>query len=153
MKKLNCEECTKTNNHCCKADIPYSPLEAMSMILYGEKVGIKNITLMPSNKIKKDYFVIIDNSWIKSDDSVDLSDKNCVFFIEGKCSIYENRPNICRLYGTEMIRCRYEASNIDADKIAKATRDDILFLDSEAFNKSKINTEQNRILNLLKYKG
>ena len=30
-EKLNCENCVKTNNHCCLADIPYDILTVLDL--------------------------------------------------------------------------------------------------------------------------
>ena len=38
-----------------------------------------------------------------------LEDGTCVYLKDGKCSVYEIRPRICRIYGTdpEVLPCEY----------------------------------------------
>ena len=64
----------------------------------------------------------------------------------GKCSIYEDRPFICRNYGTDFIRCRYEACGIsDEQTIRNMTKDDIRVLEKKAGELSNIVDIQNKI--------
>jgi hypothetical protein len=58
------------------------------------------------------------------DGNIVLGDGYCVFYKDGKCSIYEDRPTICREYGySEAIPCPFdgysneELSNMDSRRI------------------------------------
>jgi Fe-S-cluster containining protein len=137
LMNLNCEECTKTKNHCCKADIPHDIVTALALVAMGEDKGLKNlgITAHPNHETRA---IIFDKKWIKGND-LNIEDKPCVFLKDGKCIVYENRPDICRLYGTEFVRCRYEASGISPDKIDKLSIQDIKHLDEYAKDVSRIN--------------
>lgn len=137
MNKLPCEECTRTNNHCCKADIPLEVPVALSLIGIGKEKGFNNLSMHSHPKFENRVF-IFDKSWIDGNE-VDLTMKDCVFFRDGKCAIYEDRPDICRLYGTKWIRCRWEAGGIlSYSKISRANMEDIRFYDEEANMKSGI---------------
>lgn len=136
---LPCEECTKTNNHCCKMDIPYHPVDAMWFIKCGEDVGINDLVLI--NHPKFNDMVIIANKNTYGD----IQELPCVFLKDGKCAIYNNRPIICRSYGTEFIRCRFEACNIASEDTIKSFKlSDIKRLDEYASNLSTINNYTNK---------
>ena len=138
MNKLNCTECVKTSNHCCLADIPIDFITAVSMLEYAKDTGMDISKLYLTKHPKfEEKGIIIHKDWVDSDGDVDISNKACVFLQEGKCSIYEYRPDICRWYGTDYIRCRWEASSITPEQIARATIEDIKFYDDEARIKSK----------------
>lgn len=56
-------------------------------------------------KIKKK---IIDNMRLGNNIVLITKDGSCVFLDNNKCSIYDNRPMICKLYGTiEKLQCPY----------------------------------------------
>ena len=130
---LNCDICTKTNNHCCKADIPLDAPIALALI---EVSGNTNLAITETPKFPGSV-VIVDKRWfIDPKISVDIQEKTCVFLQEGKCSIYDYRPDICRWYGTKQIRCRWEF--IEPTKIAKATLEDINYYDKVAMENSSI---------------
>ena len=40
---LHCDICTKTNNHCCKADIPLDPPIALALIEVSGNSNYENI--------------------------------------------------------------------------------------------------------------
>ena len=143
MKKLDCETCCKSNNHCCLTDIPYEPPIAMAMIGYGEDAGIKDVLMIEHPKLPERVMLVNQDMSGK-----DVSTLPCVFFKDNKCAIYENRPDICRLYGTEHIRCRYEASDkvFNLDGYNSLTRDDIEELDSNAMKKNRIVKYVNRMI-------
>ncbi|MGB1226439.1 MAG: YkgJ family cysteine cluster protein [Poseidonibacter sp.] len=136
MNKLNCEQCAKTKNHCCKADIPLEVPIALSLILIAEKKGFENLSITEHPRFKE-RAVIINKSWVK-DNQLDLMNQECAFLADGKCGIYEDRPDICRLYGTKYIRCRWECSNIQPKQIEVATMEDIKYFDEVAAKESLI---------------
>lgn len=140
--KLPCEECVKTNNHCCKADIPYDHVTAMCLYIEGKKVLNKDISIVQHPKFESKA-LIVDKAWVEKG-GIDLEGKDCVFLVNGKCSIYESRPDICRLYGTDKIRCRWEAGGVKPERIAFATADDIKYYDKLAQEKSLIYKELNK---------
>ena len=56
-------------------------------------------------KIKKK---IIDNMRLGNNIVLITKDGSCAFLNNNKCSIYDNRPMICKLYGTiEKLQCPY----------------------------------------------
>ena len=137
--KLPCEVCTKTDNHCCLADIPYDYMEALKLCDLGRQKGLDLI--MVSHPKFEDKVIILNSG----DDGIS-EDKPCVFLKNGKCSIYEDRPFICRNYGTDFIRCRYEACGIsDEQTIRNMTKDDIRVLEKKAGELSNIVDIQNKI--------
>lgn len=143
--KLPCEECTKTKNSCCKADTPLHLLDALHMkYLVTEKYKVlkpSQVLMHPHPNGNANSYFVINCTDIKKHDEVDIREHNCVALIDGKCSIYEDRPNICRQYGTEFVRCRFECSNITSEEdIAKCTIEDIKKLNNIAFNLSKANS-------------
>lgn len=135
MCSLPCEECTKTNNHCCKADLPFDHYIAGFLFVKAKELGID--VLAHQHPVHRDKAVLVKKEWIENG-SIDLETKDCIFFKDGKCSIYEDRPDICRLYGTKYIRCRWEAGKVNPLNIQKATREDIEYYDEIAKNESLI---------------
>ena len=136
--KLPCEECVKTDNHCCLADIPYL-LSDIDRI-YDH---------MPDHLNKEDFRIYkrldfeISKMFIlahKSYNNKVLQLINCVFFKDGKCSIYEYRPEICKIYGTKELRCRYEVEGIKTKEEIEQVddKDKILKLDEKALEESDI---------------
>jgi len=112
MKDL-CSECTKTENHCCLMDIPLDIPVAMELMYWGDKVGITNTIARLHPKFEEKVFICTPET------RGDISFKECVFFRNGKCSIYEHRPDICRHFGTEFMKCR----NTLLDEIPKKRMD------------------------------
>ena len=89
---LHCNICTKTNNHCCTADIPLDVPIALALI---EVSGNNNLAITETPKFPGSV-VIVDKRWfIDPKIPVDIQEKTCVFFQEGKCSVYDYRPDIC----------------------------------------------------------
>lgn len=130
MEKLNnppCSECVKTNNHCCLADIPHFITDAMYYKNLANKMNIECfIVKHPDTKL--DGMVVLVNSSMKGKD---ITRCNCVFFIDGKCSIYEDRPTICRSFGTEVIPCRNEIAGFTTkEEIGALTKKDIKDIES-----------------------
>lgn len=144
--KLPCEECTKTNNHCCKADIPYEVPIALSIIARAKERGYTNLHLASSNKFPQRVYILdpdmelIDNS---------LEKTNCVFFKKGKCDIYDIRPDICRWYGTKEMRCRFEVSACNTkEEIEELDHNDLLRYDQQAIEFSTISDLKINFINL-----
>lgn len=96
---LNCATCTLSQHHCCKASISYNIMEVMDLVEKAKKINI-DVKVLPSRE-KPNYFNIV-----KRGRPVRLiNDENCVFLKEGKCQIYDERPSICRVYGTDIVKC------------------------------------------------
>ncbi len=76
---LHCDICTKTNNHCCKADIPLDAPIALALI---EISGLTNLAITETPKFPGSV-VIVDKRWFvdpKKKIPVDIQEKACVFF-------------------------------------------------------------------------
>lgn len=129
---LICEQCTKTNNHCCKADIPLDVPIALALIHYGEQAGITGLVVRDHPKFQNQV-VILEEGFRGN-----ISHKTCCFLKDGKCAIYQNRPDICRIYGSNIMRCRYEACGITTVSKIDYTEEELLMLDKKAFESSKI---------------
>ena len=140
---LRCEECTKTKNHCCKADIPLGLLDALHMkylLVDKYKVLPKEDVLLNQHPNEQPgmYFVLNIHDIIPGSE-VDIRDHNCAALIDGKCAVYADRPNICRQYGTEFMRCRYECSGITTiEQIMVLDLNSIKMLESFANDSSLI---------------
>lgn len=126
MNKLHCEECVKTNNHCCLADIPFDYMEALYLANKGKEFGLD--LMLVEHPSFNDKVVILDS---KTEFGSSLQGVPCVFLRDGKCLVYEDRPFICKQYGSEFIRCRYEALNIKGEDIKSFTFRDIQVMDRE----------------------
>lgn len=104
---LNCEVCSQTQHHCCKASISFTVMEVIDLVEKAEKKGM-DVKIRPSNE-KPNYFNIVKkDKIIKS-----LNDENCVFLKSGRCSIYADRPSICRVYGSELVQCWFNDMDYD----------------------------------------
>ena len=57
--KLPCEVCTKTDNHCCLADIPYDYMEALKLCDLGRQKGLDLI--MVSHPKFEDKVIILNS--------------------------------------------------------------------------------------------
>lgn len=136
MKDL-CSECTKTDNHCCKMDIPLDLPVAIHLVHQGDKIGITDTIIRRHPKFDDKAFIC------KKDTAGDITDKNCVFFIDGKCAIYEHRPDICRYFGTEFMKCRNTiVGEIPTHKMDINTMNKF---DDIAINQSDINNYLGRV--------
>ena len=133
MKTMNnpCEECVQTTKHCCKTDLHLNFADTILMLSYAEKLG-KNVVVGQHPEGDRDTMLIIPNK-----PGIDIRDEPCVFFgSDGKCEIYEDRPSICRTFGTEHMRCRYEYSNIRTkEEIECMTKEKMRELDDKAMDK------------------
>lgn len=139
---LPCSECTQTSNHCCKMDIPLEMPICLFLVAKGEELGMRDLIVREHPHFPERGIVC------KETTKGDITTKDCVFFIDGKCAIYEDRPDICRIYGTKYIRCRYECSGIkDKSIIEKFTKSDIQKLDSFSIEESEIRNQINKIRN------
>ena len=126
-KDLKCEICVQTSAHCCTADIPYKHPEAMYLKHLGIKQGRSDLYIVPHPKIK-DMVVLVS----KAMEGTNINKTPCVFLVDGKCSIYEDRPSICRSYG-DLFPCRYEHTSLDTlEDFQKLTDTDIKRLDEES---------------------
>ena len=78
------------------------------------------------------YLMIVPNK-----PGIDINREPCVFVDEnGKCEIYEDRPSICRCYGTQDMKCRYQNVGMWKEKdIANCSIQDIKTLDEIAMDK------------------
>lgn len=118
---LNCEICALTQHHCCKASVPYNVTEAIHLSNKAEELNI-DIRILPS-KEKKNYFNIVrKDKLFKS-----LDDENCIFLKNGRCLIYEERPGICRVYGTEKVKCWFYDFDYDTspDQLFDMSKEDV----------------------------
>ena len=125
-----CEACMKTDNNCCITDIQLSFAEAILMMRYAKDLG-KDVVLgeHPSGH---GALMMVPN---KQD--MNINREPCVFVMaDGKCEIYEDRPAICRTYGTQDMKCRYQNVGMWKEKdIANCSIDDIRALDDLAMDK------------------
>lgn len=104
---LNCEVCSQTQHHCCKASISFNVMEVIDLVEKATKLGI-DVKIRPS-KEKPNYFNLV-----KKDKPIrSINDENCIFLKSGRCSIYDERPSICRVYGSELVKCWFH--NLDYD--------------------------------------
>jgi len=129
MNKLPCEECTKTKNHCCLADIPHHIADAMYFKHLANELNIECIvTLHPAKNVQDGMMVLVN----KSMEGHDITQHSCIFLIDNKCAIYENRPTICRSYGTEVMPCRYEQAGLTKQwEIGMLNKEEIKILDEQ----------------------
>lgn len=104
---LNCEVCSQTQHHCCKASISFNVMEIIDLVQKAEKLGI-DVKVRPS-KEKPNYFNLV-----KKDKPIrNINDENCIFLKSGRCSIYAERPSICRVYGSELVKCWFYDMDYD----------------------------------------
>jgi len=129
---LPCEACMKTDNHCCTTDIHLNLADAILMMGYAKEMGKDVLIGLHPTADSHMIFMIVPNK-----PGLDINIEPCIFVgSDGKCEIYEDRPSICRTYGTEHMRCRFEYSNIsDEDVIRNCTREDINKLDEAAMDR------------------
>ena len=142
---LPCEECVKTKNHCCVADIPYAMLDVLFYRDLANKMGIEtHVFRRPGDE---HAFVLLPGDLKPGQD---VRQTPCVFLKDGQCSIYEHRPSICRAYGTDYMKCRFDHAGITTEsEIAACSEYDIHRLDEEALSVEKI--ESLSILELRDY--
>ena len=76
MASLNCDICIKTDNHCCKADIPLDIPVALALV---EISGLTNLAITETPKFPGSV-VIVDKKWFTDPNiPVDIQTKTCVF--------------------------------------------------------------------------
>jgi len=126
---LNCETCALTQHHCCKASIAFNIMEVIDLLTKAENLGIAaKVRLSPE---KQNYFNLVEKSKpIKS-----LNDTNCIFLSNGRCLIYNERPSVCKVYGSELVKCWFydfdydtpidTMFNMGANEVEKLTADTI----------------------------
>lgn len=88
--------CQKGCHHCCFHPISLS---------VSEMNNIKSLNI-PHNKERLEK----QKAHFEGIEEIQYEDRACVFLVEGNCSIYENRPLICRLthVSSEPIHCHLE---------------------------------------------
>lgn len=95
-----CEECfNKCKAQCCI----WVPMPINFMKKYEDKIQRIPIALYPANSDKTVVYPIIEYEGrnINGDPVVNRSKQYCVFLDENfRCAIYDNRLEICKLYGT-----------------------------------------------------
>jgi Fe-S-cluster containining protein len=73
--------CKKGCSNCCHQQVKLSQLEADAI---GDRISRRPVTLRPGHKMRRI------NAYGR--------DTACTFLLDGACSIYENRPVMCRNY-------------------------------------------------------
>lgn len=112
MSNLPCSECVKTKNHCCVADIPYNVVDAMFLKDKANKLGIECILIPNQNPHQPNTLLIVNESMRGKD----LHFEPCVFLIDNKCSIYDDRPIICKAFGTDIMPCPVHIEGLKTEK-------------------------------------
>ena len=134
MKQLNnpCSACVKTDNHCCRTDIPLSFADAILMMRWAKELK-KNVVLGEHPEHEGSGTLVM----IPNKPGIDINLEPCVFFDDnGQCEIYEDRPSICKCYGTEDMKCRYQNVGMwKKEDIANCSPEDIRKLDELALDK------------------
>ena len=124
MNNLSCNECVKTDNHCCLADIPHSVPDAIYYKYRANQLGIECL-IVPHPKA--DHHVVLVQRHMEN---TDITEHSCIFMKDNRCLIYEDRPTICRSYGTKAMPCRYTDTKYTTEfEIGKLTKEDIHKLD------------------------
>jgi len=130
--ELPCEVCVQTANHCCSTDLVLNMADAMLMMRYAKKMH-KDVVLGWHIDDRHEFNNMM---MVPNKHNIDVRREPCVFLKDGRCEIYEDRPSICRTYGTQDMRCRYEYSSIfNKDVIAAMTKEDIRMLDEAAIDR------------------
>ena len=63
-------------------------------------------------------------------ENINIREMNCAFFgKDGKCTIYDERPLVCRSYGTSIMPCRY-TGEWSEEQIGKLNKEEIIALDN-----------------------
>ena len=127
---LPCEACMKTTNHCCMTDIQLSFPDAILMMGYAKDLGKK--VVLGVHPTGDGSLMMVPNK-----PGMDINREPCVFVgSNGKCEIYEDRPSICRTYGSQHMRCRFENVGMWREEhIGGCTIDMIRKLDEAAMDK------------------
>lgn len=137
---LPCSECIKTKYHCCKADVTFSLRDLVNIFKYLEKTEGYDTNDFLAVKSKDHDIDKRFNLIHKSYNCKNLTDTDCIFLKDGRCSIYEIRPEVCRDFGTEEMRCSIELSGLTTkEEIDKLTKDDYEKLIDQSLQISKIN--------------
>ena len=105
-----CDLCLKYGNHCCKADIPITFTDFKRIKKALPKKEAKSIFLGTGRNFKHDKLFVLGHpkNYMK-----DITIAPCVFLENNRCSIYDNRPDICRSFGTNKIPCRMQVASED----------------------------------------
>ena len=99
MKDLPCSECIQTKNHCCVADVPHGVTDAL---YYKNIANHMNIECMVVPSPHHEGMAVLVKESMRGKD---IHFEPCIFLKDNRCSIYENRPTICRSYGTACSPC------------------------------------------------
>lgn len=94
-----CEECF----HKCKAQCcTWVPIPIKFLEKHKDKIQRKILTFYPANKSKTTVYPIVEISGYKDNKPIILRPKQRCIFLDNnnRCAIYENRLEICKLYGT-----------------------------------------------------
>jgi Fe-S-cluster containining protein len=96
-------------------------MEILHLIEKAGEQGL-NIKVLPS-KEKPNYFNIVE----RGKTFTDINDENCVFLKDGLCSIYDERPSVCRMYGTDLVKCWFDEypPETPAKEIMDLSKEDI----------------------------
>lgn len=132
-----CNECCKTENHCCIMDIPFEIPNALFLISKGEEVGVKDLICREHPNFEGRVIIC------RSDTAGNINNQNCVFFINQRCAIYEHRPDICRFFGTDFLKCR--SMFMDEIPYKKMDLQTLNKFDSIAANNSKVSNYIERV--------
>ena len=119
---LNCEICAQTQHHCCKASIAFNIMEVIDLMDKAKKLGID--VKIKQSPDKQDAFNLIK---VGSRNVKSLDELNCIFLLNGKCQIYAERPGICRVYGSEMVKCWFYKFDYDTsiDRLFKISEEEV----------------------------
>jgi Fe-S-cluster containining protein len=119
--KLPCEECVQTSNHCCKADIPHHITDALYFKQLANELNIECM-IVPHPANHEGIMVLVQ----EKHRATDISLSPCIFMVNNRCAIYENRPTICRGYGAEYMPCRNVTAGLTTkEEIGALTKEDI----------------------------
>jgi len=107
-KKFPCESCNKLGFSCCKV-YPWLSASELAKLYVKYEDRLKGKTTIHKETMGRYTAYIIVPSEAVKDGKIVLGDGYCVFYKDGKCSIYEDRPTICREYGyNEAIPCPFD---------------------------------------------
>jgi Fe-S-cluster containining protein len=130
---LNCEICAQTQHHCCKASITFNVMEVIDLVQKANELHI-DVKIRPSKEKPNSYNLVRKDKVVKS-----LNDENCIFLKNGRCSIYNERPSICRVYGTKLVKCWFHDFDYDtpANTLFELTDDKVKELTNNAITKNE----------------
>jgi len=134
MKQLDnpCFACMQTDNSCCTTDIPLSFADAILMMRWAKE--LKKDVVLGEHPEHAGMGTLI---MLPNKPGININREPCVFVgSRGECEIYEDRPSVCRCYGTEDMKCRYQNVGMwKQEDIANCSLEDIKKLDELAIDK------------------